>query len=424
VNDRQTSENYDVVVIGGGPAGCTAATLVARSGRSVLILDREDFPRFRVGESLMPATYWTLDRLGVLPKMKASHYPKKFSVQFFGGSGRSSVPFYFCDLDEHESSQTWQVDREEFDQMLLDHARESGVEVRLKANVKDVLFDGTRARGVVAEFDDGQQRSLGAKVIVDASGQTALVARKLGLKNRDPLLTHASFFTRYHGARRDSGIDEGATLILQTTHPKTWFWYIPLPDDQVSVGVVGPVDHLLKQRSGSPQQVYDEEVASCPALVERIQGARQMVDVTVMRDFSYISHRIAGDGWVMAGDAFGFLDPIYSTGVFLALKSGELAADSIIEAFERDDFSGNVLGRHGDEYVEGMESMRKLVYAYYDDDFSFAGFLKQHPECHGDLVHLLIGNVFRRPTDGLFDAMAKMCDLPEARRLKPHEDAR
>jgi flavin-dependent dehydrogenase len=396
---------------------------VAREGRSVLLLDREEFPRFRVGESLMPATYWTLERLGVLSKMRASRYPKKYSVQFFTGSGRSSVPFYFCDLDEHESSQTWQVDRLEFDQMLLDHARGSGVEVRLKANVKDVLFEGTRAKGVVAELDGGEQRTIGAKVIVDASGQTALVARKLGLKNRDPRLTHTSFFTRYRGARHASGIDEGATLILQTPHPTTCFWYIPLPDDQTSVGVVGPVDHLLRQRSGDPQQVYDEEAETCPALVERIRDAEQVMDIKVMRDFSYISHRIAGDGWVMAGDAFGFLDPIYSTGVFLALKSGELAADSIIEAFARGDFSGKVLGRHGDDYVEGMESMRKLVYAYYDDNFSFASFLKQHPECHDDLVHLLIGNVFRRSADGLFESMGKMCDLPEARRLKPLEDA-
>jgi flavin-dependent dehydrogenase len=145
------------------------------------------------------------------------------------------------------------------------------------------------------------------------------------------------------------------------------------------------------------------------------------MDVKVMRDFSYISHRIAGDGWVMAGDAFGFLDPIYSTGVFLALKSAEFAADAVLEGFLHDDFSAERLGRHGETYVEGMEAMRKLVYAYYDEDFNFGRFLERYPECRDDLVNLLIGNVFRKRVDGLFASMGEMCELPEARGLKPHE---
>ncbi len=418
------AESHDVVVIGGGPAGCTAASLIAREGRSVLLLDRERFPRFRIGESLMPATYWTLDRLGVLGKMRASPYPHKHSVQFFSKSGRSGLPFYFREIDDHESSQTWQVDRAHFDQMLLEHARESGVAIRQNTNVKDVRFEGSRATGVVVDQGNGERRTIGAKVVVDASGQTAIIARKLGLKNPDPKLKHASFFTRYRGAKRDPGIDEGATLILQTNRPRTWFWYIPLPDDQVSVGVVGPIEQLLRGRSGNPQQVYDEEAAGCAALQERIRDAEQVMDVMVMRDFSYVSHRIAGDGWVMAGDAFGFLDPIYSTGVFLALKSAELAADSVNEAFRHGDFSAARLGRHGAEYLAGMEAMRKLVYAYYDENFSFPRFLERYPDCRDDLVNLLVGNVFRRSADGLLDSMGEMCELPEARRLLAHEETR
>ena len=154
------------------------------------------------------------------------------------------------------------------------------------------------------------------------------------------------------------------------------------------------------------------------------RGARQSVDVAAIRDFSYVSRRIAGDGWVLAGDAFGFLDPIYSSGVFLALKSGEDAADSINAAFERRDFSGRQLGWHGDEYMAGMEAMRKLIYAYYDRRFSFAEFLRRFPECSDALVNLLIGNVYRKSVGDLFESMSRMCELPEARTLDSIEARR
>jgi len=394
------TEQREVVVIGGGPAGSTVATLVARGGHDVLLLDREQFPRFRVGESLMPATYWSLERLGLLERMRASNFPRKHSVRFYSRSGRAGAPFYFSEVESHESAATWQVDREQFDAMLLDNARESGVEVRLRSNVKDVLFDGERACGVMVEDAQGTIRRIEARVVVDASGQTTFLSRKLGLKEEDPELRHVSYFTRYRGARLDTGIDAGGTLILPTRESRSWFWFIPLPDDQVSVGVVMPIDYVSQTRRSGPQAVYDEELRLCPVLEERL----------------------AADGWVLAGDAFGFLDPIYSTGVFLALKSGEFAADSILEAFRKQDFSATTLGRHGAEYIAGMEAMRKLVYAYYAPSFSVARFLEAHPEFRGMVVNLLIGNVFRKPPRGLFEAMQGEVDLPVSRELTPAED--
>jgi len=413
-----TGAQREVIVVGGGPAGSVTAALLAMHGRDVLLLDREQFPRYRIGESLMPATYWTFQRLGVLEKLHASPFVKKESVRFFAPSGRGALPFYFDEVEQGESAVTWQVDRAPFDQMLLDHAAEKGVEVRTGVNVTDFLMEGERVVGVRTAGGGQDTRSLPARVVVDASGQNGLMARRLGLRVMDPRLRHISYFTRFRGGVRDDGRDAGATLILRTRNGDSWFWSIPLPDDLVSVGVVGHIDYLLKGRSSVAQEVLAEERSLCPALEERLQGATQEGPVQVLRDFSYISSKIAGDGWVLVGDAFGFLDPIYSSGVFLALKSAEWAADSIHAALAADDLSGARLGRHGEEFVAGVEALRRLVYAYYDDHFNFAQFLRRYPQARVDLVNLLVGNVYRRDCRALIELLDSWAPLQDYRPLR------
>ncbi len=406
------ADGYDVVVVGGGPAGSTTSALVAQAGYRVLLLEQETFPRYKIGESLIPATWGVLDRLGLIDQLKASHFPKKHSVQFFSKSGRASSPFYFSQSPRVKNPQTWQVVRSEFDQMMLDNARAKGVEVHEGVRVREVIFDGDRAIGVWAKGPEGEPVRLAAQVVVDASGSRALISSHLKLREEDPKLRNASMFTYFEGAQRDPGLDEGATLVLNTRDQDSWFWYIPQPGDRVSVGVVAPMNYLVRPPKRSPQEVFDQEVARCPGLIPRLEGARQVEPVQVLKDFTYRSRKRAGDGWVLVGDAYGFVDPLYSSGVFLALKSGEMAADAIRGALAAGDVSGPRLGAFEGEFLRGMDAFRKLIHAFYDKDFSIRGFLKEHPELQDDVVQILVGNVFREDVEDLFVPMAKMTSLP------------
>jgi flavin-dependent dehydrogenase len=360
----------------------------------------------------------------MLDKMRASDFPRKYSVQFYSKSGRASKPFYFFENDPHECSQTWQVLRSRFDQMLVDNAAEKGAEVRRGLTVSRVLFDES-GRAVGAEVQDGEgaSRRIATRVVVDATGQSALLARQFKLLEVEPRMRHISFFSHFRGAVRDPGMDEGATLVINTSSGRSWFWYIPLPDDVVSVGVVGPVDYLIKGRGGDPAATFAEELALTPALQPRIRDAEMLFPIRARKDFSYRARQIAGDGWVLIGDAFGFIDPIYSTGVLLALKSGEMAADAIVDGLASDDLSGPQLGRFGRDFTDGMEALRRLVYTYYAEGFSFASFLREHPHCRRDIVMLLTGNVFREKVGDLFERLAETIELPAAPPFDPPQVA-
>jgi flavin-dependent dehydrogenase len=394
---RQIPEETDVVVIGGGPAGSTASTLVAQRGHRVVLLERERFPRFHIGESLIPETYWVLERLGMLPRMRASHFVKKYSVQFVNASGKLSAPFYFWDNKPHECSQTWQVVRSEFDHMMLENAREHGVEAHEGVRVLDVLFDQGRARGVSYRAEDGSAREVRARVVVDASGQVGLIQNRLRLRVWDPVLNKGAIWTYWEGAYRDTGRDEGATMVLQTANRKGWFWYIPLHNDVVSVGVVAPFDYLFNGRA-KYAETYEREVERCPAVQERVRRGTRVTGYFATKDYSYRATQVAGDGWVLVGDAFGFLDPLYSSGVLLALRSGEMAADAICEGLARDDTSAAQLGQWGPAFNAGVDRMRRLVCEYYGG-FSFGRFVKRYPHLQGTVTDLLIGDLFTDRVD-------------------------
>ncbi len=398
----------DVIVVGGGPSGSTAATLMAQKGLRVTLFERERFPRYHIGESLIPETFWVLDRLGMLPKMRASRFVHKHSVQFVSEHGKLSEPFYFGDHKPHESSQTWQVYRQEFDAMMLENARETGVDVREGVRVTEVLFEGDRAVGIKAMDAAGEKFELRCKVVVDAAGQSCLIQDRLGLREWDPVLKKAAVWTYWKGAYRDQGRDEGATIVLQTEGKKGWFWYIPLQDDVLSVGVVAPYDYLFVDRSNKDlEAIYWDEVAKCPGLQPRIAQAERIAPFRAAKEYSYRAKKVAGDGWVLVGDAFGFLDPLYSSGVLLALKSGAYAADAIVHGISTGDTSETQLGSWGPEFMAGMDRMRRLVCEFYDG-LSFGRFVRKHSDQKGLVTDVLIGDLFKEDIDQLWPLLDQL----------------
>jgi flavin-dependent dehydrogenase len=401
----ETHSSLDVAVIGGGPAGSTTATLLAQHGYRVGLFEREHFPRFHIGESLIPETYHVLKRLDMLDRMKGSHFVKKYSVQFVNQNGRLSEPFYFLDHKQHESSQTWQVVRGEFDQMLLDNSRQHGVAVHEGARVLEVLFEGERAIGLRVQPEGGPEQEVRARVVVDASGQSTMIASRLGLREWDPILKKAAVWTYWEGARRDTGKDEGATLVIQTKGKKGWFWYIPQHNNIISVGVVAAYDYLFKNRSDKDAEaIYFEEVERCPGVKERLAPGKRVAPFRAAKEYSYRSRKAAGDGWVLAGDAFGFLDPLYSSGVLMALTSGSMAADAVAEGLRKGDTSDAQLGRWQEEFERGMDRMRRLVCAFYDG-FSFGRFVRRYPHLKGHVTDLLIGDLFKDSVDDVWEPM-------------------
>jgi flavin-dependent dehydrogenase len=410
---EQNTSTYDVIVMGGGPAGSTVATILSREGRKVVLFEKEVFPRHHIGESLMTDTYFTFQRMGILEKLRQSPFVRKYSVQFANQHGKESRPFYFFEANHHESAVTWQVTRAVFDSLLIDHAAEQGATVHQGTPVKQVLFDGDRAIGVEVRMQDGSIQRFYANVVVDATGQTAMLSNKFRWRARDPKLKKAVLYSYFKGAHREPDLNGGATLVLRTEAGSGgWFWYIPLENEITSVGIVANPEYLVKGRGRDLAKIYHEEIEKCEPCRRRVEKGERVDKIYSILDYSYRSQHCAGNGFILIGDAYGFLDPIYSSGVLLALKMAELAADAIHDAFKYNDFSASRLGQFQQTLDNGIESMRKLVYAFYSEEFSFSRFLQKYPEQRVNIINLLIGNVFRAGVDEVYTPMSEFAYIP------------
>lgn len=405
---------WDAIVIGAGPSGSTTAALLAEKGRRVLVLEKEKFPRYHIGESMMPFCWFTLDRLGLAEKMDEIGFTQKHSVQFASTDGRISQPFYFFQHYDHPSATTWQVERKVFDQMLFDKARENGAVILEETKVLDVIRDENtgQVKGVRSQTKEGQIDTWYAPVTVDATGRDSLMVSKNRWRNRDPQLNKVAIWTYYEDGVRDPGLDSGSTTVAYLPE-KGWFWYIPMRDNRISVGVVAERDYLFRGDTRDPGEIMDREIQENAWIKEHLAPAKQVGEYWVTGEYSYRSQYCADDGVVLVGDAFGFLDPVFSSGVFLALKSGELAADAIDEALEADDVSAGQFQEYGRQVCYGMETMRKIVYAFYHEEFNFGKLIKRNPDLRPKLTDLLIGNIYGQEFDDLIAAVDEICDLPE-----------
>jgi flavin-dependent dehydrogenase len=405
--------HHDALIIGAGPAGSSAAAILAEYGHRVLILEREKFPRYHIGESLLPFTFQPLQRLGLIDQMRGSAFVKKYSVQFVSPSGRASQPFYFFDRYDRETvAQTWQVLRSEFDQMLLNNARAKGAHVKEETTVLELLKDGGRVIGARAQTKGGAVVDYHAPITLDCSGKEAFSAVRNNWRMKDPFLNKIAVWTYFKGAKRDEGIDAGATTVAYIPE-KGWFWYIPQHNDMISVGIVAEGKYLTRDGVKAPEAIFKRAVEENQWIKDHVACGEQTGPYRLVSEYTQHARHCGSDGLLLVGDAFAFLDPVFSSGVMLALKSGVMAGEETHLAIVEQDFSPERFTAYARQLREGVENMRRLVYAFYHPKFSFRTLTNKYPDAVGSVTDCLSGDV-NKDFSVLWRQIEEFLPLPEA----------
>jgi len=354
---------YDVIVIGGGPSGSTVATRLVQRGRSVLLLEKEHFPRFHIGESLLPCSMPLFEELGVMEALRDHGFLPKYAAEFVTGDGSVTRRYTFADGLIPGPPSAFEVDRAEFDHVLLKNAVRHGVEVREGATV--TRFEATAEGAAVSVREGSAERKVHAQVVIDATGQSSFLAGKLDMREMDPGLKNFAVFSHFDGAERYSGDREGDISVVLV--PGGWWWVIPLAGGRTSVGQVGPRSML---RGVKPDETYfHEQIARTPFLAKRLASATRVAPVRTISDYSYVSKRLAGDRFVLVGDAGAFIDPVFSTGVYLGMVGAFRAAEAVDAALSRGRYSRREFASYEAYVQKQVATYKRFVKGFYRPEF-------------------------------------------------------
>ncbi len=373
------AHDFDVAVIGGGPAGATAASRLARAGRRIVVFERDRFPRFHIGESLLASVNDVLDEIGAADVVRRRGFPVKWGATFVSADGSVERFADFAISREVPTPQTWQVPRAEFDDTLLRHAAVCGADVREGHRALDARFDAEGVTLTVRDETAGRELETRVAAVVDASGREGLLARQLGLRRDEPRLANIAIFAHYSGVPRREGRRAGDIRIV-ARHDLGWVWFIPISDELTSVGVVLPraaFDAIPRLPS---EALLHHAIGETPAAAALMRAAHREWPVRVEKDFSFSARAYAGDRWLLVGDAGSFLDPVFSTGVAIALESGVEAARALDRALAAGNLSARMFATFSRRQRRRYLAFRRFVLGFYTRGFRHLVFQRAAPE--------------------------------------------
>jgi flavin-dependent dehydrogenase len=358
----KVNDDFDVVVIGGGPGGAATAGLLAKRGHRVLVIEREKFPRYHIGESLITGSIPALEELGLRERLDEMKFMRKYGGTLLWGRSQGIWDFRFTESSEYEYS--FQVRRADFDALVLGRARELGAFVIEEATVKEPLLDGDRVVGVKYAYKGSdEERTATCRMVVDATGQSHILGRQFDLIGWHADLRNVAVWTYFQGCKSYAGTRAGDTVT--ENRPSGWFWFIPLSDNTVSVGYVTPIAEF-KKSGMTLEELYADQLGKAEEVRALTEGASRVSGFRTIRDWSYTCRNFQGPGWALVGDAAAFIDPLLSTGVTLALRGAHGLADAVDAVLADPGAEQRVMARYEKNYREFLDSLLDFVRFFYD----------------------------------------------------------